>query len=284
MKINLLLILVSLFSYHISAQEKIPFIDYDSVYEKVSETSEKGEYEKTLEHLNKISKNDSTFCSVLVSKSYYLLALKKYDEAIVIINEGLEAQCHDLHSSLYINKVVSRLRQEKYQDAIDICIEGLKRFPQNRTLWYNKGVLLEKMGEIEEAVAAYQMSILLDPFYRKPYLQLGNICYKQELITQALMCFNMYLLLEPDADNAFSILKSVNSIVQNKNENSKNPVIKISDDDESFEELDLIINNKIALNTKYETGNEIDIALTRQNHALLKVPKEFFREWRVLGL
>ncbi len=275
MKKNLLLLTALLFGFHISAQEKIPFIDYDSVYEKVGESSEKGDYEKTLEHLNKISKNDSTYCSIMVSKSYYLMALKKYDEAIAIMDEGLDTQCHDLHSSFYINKVVARLGQERNQDAVDVCIEGLKRFPQNKTLWYNKGVSLEKIDKIEEAIAAYQKTILLDPFYRKSYLQLGNICYKQELISQALMCYNMYLLLEPDADNAFNILKSLNSVVQNKNENSSNPDIKVSDDDESFEEIDLIINNRIALNEKYDTGNEIDIALIKQNHALLESLKDF---------
>lgn len=275
MKKNLLLLTTVLLSFLSSAQEKIPFIDYTSIYEKVGEASEKGEYEKTIEHLNKISKNDSTYCSVMVTKSYYLMLLKKYDDAIAQANEGLNTECYDLHSSFYINKVASFLRDDKSEEALNVCEEGLKRFPQNKTLWYNKGVSLEGIGKIEEAVSAYQKTILLDPFNRKSYLQLGNICYKQELISQALMCYNMYLLLEPDADNAFNTLKSLNNIVQSKNENLKNPDIRISEDDESFEEIDLIINNRIALNEKYDAGNEINIALTNQNHALLESLKNF---------
>lgn len=89
------------------------------------------------------------------------------------------------------------------------------------------------------------------------------------------MCFNMYLLLEPDADNAFTILNSLDNIVKSKNENSRDSKIMLSEDDNSFEEIDLVLTNRIALNTNYKTGNEIDIALIRQNHALLQQLKDF---------
>ena len=205
MKKNLLIPFLIL-SIYCSAQEKIPFIDYETVYEKVTETANEGAYEETLGHLDRISKNDSTYCSTMVTKSYYLMQLERYDDALTLIDEGLDSKCHDLHSSFFVNKVATLLRQEKGQEALNSCEDGLKRFPQNKILWFNKGVSFEKLGKIEEAVAAYQKTIALDPFYRKAYLQLGNICYKQELISQALMCYNMYLILQPNAENAFSIL------------------------------------------------------------------------------
>jgi len=274
-KKNLPLLLAMICGLCCLAQEKIPFVDYGSVYEKVDEAAQKGAYEEALGHLDKISKNDSIYCDVLISKSYYLMTLKRFDDAIAVIDEGLQNSCYDLHSSFYINKQVAFLRQEHYQKAIAMTEEGFERFPQNKTLWFNKGVALEALGKIEEAVAAYQKTIYLDPYYKSAYLQLGNLCYQQERISQALMCYNMYLLLEPDATDAFDTLKSINDLVKSKNEHSRNPDIKISEDDDSFEEIDLIINNRVALNTKYETGNEIDIALTKQNHALLQSLKNF---------
>ena len=263
------------FCYINFAQEKLPYIDFEEISQQVSVSSQSGDIEKTLDILNKINKNDSTYCSIMVSKSYYLMALKKYDEAIQMADKGLKKKCGDLHQSFYVNKGVALINQKKYAEAIKVIDEGIKIYPKNTLLWYNKGVSLENYGKIQEAVKAYQTTIQLNPFYRKPYLQLGNICYKQELISQALMCFNMYLLIEPEADNAFNTLKSLNNIVKSKNVNTRNPDLKISDDDEAFEDIDLVLSNRIALNENYETGNDINIALIKQNHALLQQLEDF---------
>ena len=69
------------------SQEKIPFIDYNDVIKKIS--IEKGN-DKILTIINTLNKNDSAYFSLLVSKSYYLLQLKKFEEALDVINEGLK--------------------------------------------------------------------------------------------------------------------------------------------------------------------------------------------------
>ena len=270
------LVLPFLFFYAINfAQEKLPYIDFDDITKQVGVSSKSGDFNKTLEILNKINKNDSTYCSILVSKSYYLTSLKKYDEAIKMADNGLQKKCWDTHRAFFLNKSLALMNQKKYAKAIEVLDEGLKRFPKNSSLWYNKGVSLEYSGKIQEAIEVYQTTIELNPFYRKPYLQLGNICYKQELISQALMCYNMYLLIEPDADNAFNTLKSLNNLVKNKNVNTRNTDLRISVDDEAFEDIDLVLSNQIALNKNYNTGNDINIALIKQNHALLQQLQDF---------
>ncbi len=275
MKKILPLLLVYLFSHTNSAQEKIPFVDFDSIIVQVADEEKKGQYDKAIELLDQINPNDSTYLSSIVTKSYYNILLKNFDEVIELTDLGLQADCQDLCSSFIINKAVALLGKEKYQEALNLCDEGIQKFPMNQTLLFNKGLSLESLGRIKDAIKMYQKVILIDPFYKKVYLQLGNISYRQELMSQALMCFNLYLLLEPDAENAFTTLKSLNDIVGSKNENSKNPNLKISIDDDSFEEIDLILSNRVAMNEKYETGNEIDIALTRQNHALLESLKNY---------
>lgn len=263
---------ISILSY---SQDKIPFIDIDEISTSVANEAENGEYEKALELLDQINKNDSAYTSVLVTKSFYQLALKQYDKALETINIGLATDCGDLKASFYQNKAVSLLNQEKYIEAIKVLDEGLQFFPKNHLLTYNRAVALEKLERLEEAVKAYEATIVLNPFYKKAYLQLGNICYKQERISQALMCFNMYLLIEPDADNSFKIINSINNIVSAKNENEQNANFQISKDDEAFDDIDLILSNKIALNKNYKIDNEIKVALAKQNHVLLDQLKDF---------
>lgn len=271
--ISLALLLLCIAKF--SAQEKIPFIDLDEIYEQISDKSSLEDYAKNVELLNKISENDSSYCRILVSKSYYQLNSEKYDDALKTVNEGLERECGDLNLSFYINKGLTYTLMEEYDKAIEVYNTGLKTYPKNAELWCNKGIAYENASKIDEAIDAYQTAITLKPTYGRPHLQLGNICYKQERITQALMCFNIYLILIIDEENAFNTLQSLNNAVSSRNENEANPDLEISHDDDAFDELDLILSNKIALNKKYKTGHNIEIALTKQNHAMLEQIKEF---------
>jgi antitoxin component YwqK of YwqJK toxin-antitoxin module len=269
------LALFLLIGYLNFAQEIVPYTGYDSIIAYAAERQQNGEYEKAIEALERINPNDSTYLSTLVTRSYFNILLKKYDEVIKLTDQGLKADSKDFQSSFVINKVVALLAKEQYEEAIRLCDEALETFPMNKTLWFNKGLSFEGLGRVKEAAQLYQKVILLDPTYKKVYLQLGNLCYRQELMSQALMCYDMYLFLEPDGSDSFSILKSLNEIVKSKNENKADPNVEISLDDKSFSEIDLILNNRIAMNQKYDTGNEIDIALTRQNHALMESLKAF---------
>ena len=258
-----------LFCITVLSQEKIPFIDYNEISEKATEVSQTNDYGKVIELLNKVNKNDSVYSNVLVSKTYYLLNSKKYEEAIKVANEGLKLNNYDSNASFYVNKGLAHVYQEKYEEALGIYNKGIETYPKYYLLWYNKGAVLEKLNRVEEAIEAYQKVITYNPTYASPHLQLGNICYKQELMTQAMMCYNIYLLLKFDEESAFNTLKSLNNLVAEKNDNKANPDIQVSADDISFEDIDLVLSNKIALNKNYDSGNKISISLTNQNHAMI---------------
>ena len=92
------------------SQEKIPFVDYTEIVQKVTE--EEGS-EKKLALINKISKNDSAYYSILISKSYHLLQLGKYEEALNVANEGIN-DSHELSkANFYINKGVAFTNSKK---------------------------------------------------------------------------------------------------------------------------------------------------------------------------
>jgi len=252
-------------------QEKLPFIDYETVFASVAESAEKEDYDGALEHLHRINKNDSTYCAVLTSKSYYYILQKKYDEALAITNEGLALDCAS-SSRLYflMNKGVSYSSKENYKEALKVYETAIELYPRNPKLWFNKGIALEKLENLPGAIEAFQKAIIYDPLYRNAHLQLGNICYRQQLMSQALMCYNMALMIEPDTERAFALLKYVNDVVADKNESESVPNLTVSPDDEAFEDIDLVLNNRIALNANYPIDTKIPIPLVKQNHALLQ--------------
>lgn len=251
------------------SQEKVPLIQYSDIAKLVKESSQSGDFDKTLSQLDKVHKNDSAICSVLVTKSYYFLVKKEYDRALSVIDSGLTKKCSESRGDLLINKAVALIGNEDYEESIQLQEAALKEYPKSHLLWYNYAFALEKSNRLEEAAKAYQQTILINPLYKKSYLQLGNICYKQQRFALALMCFNMVLLIEPDSGDALGILKSLNEVVKSRNENERKPGVALSEDEDSFGEIDLILTNRISLNEKYETGNAMDLAIVRQNHAFL---------------
>jgi antitoxin component YwqK of YwqJK toxin-antitoxin module/Flp pilus assembly protein TadD len=254
------------------SQEKIPYIDYDEILEKINKEESS---EKKIALIAKISKNDSAYYPLLVSKSYHLLQIEKYEEALSVANEGIDHNHEHSKANYYINKGVALTNLKRDDEALENYLKGIQVYPKNYLLWSNKASVLERQGKLNDAVNAYKTAITLNPTYRKPHLQIGNIYYKQERLTQALMCFNMYLLLEPDANGAFTTLQSLNNVVQAKNSNKRDRNINLDDEDDSFEDIDLVLTSKLAMNKKYKTGNPINVALARQNHAMIAQLKNF---------
>ncbi len=256
------------------AQEKIEFIDYYDIVGKISKFKEKQEYVKGIEYLDKINPNDSLYESSLVTKSYYFLQDQKYDETIRIADIGLKIPYGYDRYSFLLNKGVALLRSKRYTEALGVYNEAIKEFPKNHLLFYNRAIVYEKLEKLEMAVKDYMQSIILNPFYADSHLQLGKICYTENKIGQALMTLNMYLFLNPDGEKSFNILSSVNTLVSTQNDIEPKGIV-ISKDDETFEDIDVIISNKIALNTNYKIKNKINIALTKQNHALFEQLEDY---------
>lgn len=268
MKICITLTLL-LSSFVAWSQEKVQLIHYADIAKQVSESSQAGDFDKTLALLDKVHKNDSVICSVFVTKSYYHLVKKDYDRTLSVIDSGLSKKCYESRGDLLINKAVALIGKEDYERSILHLEAALKEYPKSHLLWYNYGFALEKSDRLEEAARSYQQTILINPLYKKSYIQLGNLSYRQQRFALALMCFNMVLLIEPDSADAFGILQSLNAVVKSRNENERNPEITLSEDENAFEEIDLILTNRISLNDNYETGNDMDLAIVRQNHAFL---------------
>lgn len=256
-------------------QDKIPFIDYVEVEKLVEENVANNDLEKVIEYLDKIHENDSVYYNTLSDKSYYLLNLKKYKEVVIVTDKVISNGDKNSRLNSYINRGVALTNLEKYNEALKNYNEALKIYPRNYLLWYNKGVVLELQNKLNKAVEAYKMSITLNPDYKKPHLQLGNIFYKQNRLTQALMAYNFYLLLDPDSENSLRVLKSLDYTVKNKNTNKRDESITLHEADDSFEEIDLVLQSKMALNKNYEVGNPINIALTKQNHIMIEQLTDF---------
>lgn len=257
------------------SQQKIEWIDVDKIIENCSKYEQEGDFEKALIEINKVPKNDSIYYSLQTSKAYYLNNTEKYDEALKVTELGMEAEEHPNKYYFMLNSASAYLELEQYQNAINKYDEMLEIYPKNYQAYYGKGLAYEGLEDFETAVKMYQTSITLSPFNANSHLKLGALCYQEHHITQAMMCLSMYLLINPDGSNSFNILNVYNNMVEVKNDSEKHPDVEISVDDDSFEEIDLIINNYAALNNKYKISNKLNLPIIKQNHAMIKQLEDY---------
>ena len=275
MKKMLLTKVVLLMFYIGQSQEKIDYISDLEIDEKTSTLAKEEKYDLILEMLNKVSVNDSTYNNKLVSKSYYLMKLKKYSEALEVLEEGILRGDESNKHSYYINKSICYLNLKEEKKAIETLDLAINKFPMNSELYYRKASIFYDKKDNKTALKLYKEALKRNPFDANIHLKMGNICLTQHLTTQALMCFNMYLLLNPEGDNAFAVLNSLNGVLSKDNTQKKIKGLTVSKDDENFEDLDLILDSRISLSEKYKISNPINVAFTKQNQVLLEKLNEF---------
>lgn len=263
----LFLCLISI--YTSNSQEKLLNNDSSIIAEKVREFAEAGKLDQIITELNKLNPNDSLYNAYQVTKAYYLIELEKYDEAIDVIDAHIDmAGDSSDKSDFYLNRGNAYSIQEMHTEAIANYEKGLEEFPKNHEMLYNMALSYEKLENTAKAAELFKEIIKYRPLYQNAHLKLGALYSAEDKIAQALMCLNMYLLINPDGDNAFNVLNAVNNLVSKDNELSpKN--LEYSIDDSAFTDLNVILRNRIALQEGFEIPNKINVAFVKQNYAML---------------
>jgi antitoxin component YwqK of YwqJK toxin-antitoxin module/Tfp pilus assembly protein PilF len=268
MKKLVLLPVMLVFCTILNSQTPITFIQPADELSKAYNSYYEGNYEETIKLIDQLNFNDTVYGEALNVKVSAYLKLKQYDKVIETCDYAISIKKGNKLSFL-TSKGIALLRNEKYNDAKDAFNKILEEYPYNSTTYYNISLCYYNLGDYAKAIECLETSIIFDPYYAEPHYELGLICLNENLISQALLCFDTYLFLAPESENSLDILVMANNMVSSKQETQpKN--IKISADDEAFQETDLILNNYAALNSKYKVINKIPIPFVKQNHALME--------------
>lgn len=244
-----------------------PPVNSAEIFEKVRTLYSEERLEESLEELNKIDRNDTSYIEALVDRSEVLIDLKEYDEAVKVCREGLGIDS-DNHHSLYINLSVAFIRSEKYDEALAVLDEGIKKFPKSYLLHYNKGAVYNARENTQEALAYFKKSVELNPYYGQGHLILGLLAAAEGKVAQAMLSLNMFLVLEPNSSQALPVLQQLNEMVSSKYDREAKNITLSPEGGDNFSEVDLIITNYVALDKSYKVPVKTQLSLIKQNHAL----------------
>jgi tetratricopeptide (TPR) repeat protein len=113
----------------------------------------------------------------------YDTAIKLFDQALASNTTMLKKT--DALLYLYRDKAYSQIQLKKYNDAVTTLDEGLALYPTDAMLWNNKGYALSLLGKTQDALASYDKSVSFDRNYTNAYLNRGNLLSELGRYTEA---------------------------------------------------------------------------------------------------
>lgn len=259
------------------AQQVKTFLNKSDLVDNLYEIPE-DDYQGRIDYLLKnINENDTLYPDMLILLSYYEIQQKNNDQAIEYCNQGINSDAFSIKNTLFNNKASAFLAEKKYDEALRTIKEGLKEYPQSAKLHYVNGLIYEAKEDFKEAVNWYQKAIRLSPYNASYHYKLGEVMYYADLVSQSALCFNMYLILNPDGEGSLSVLSALNTMLTTKNEEKKFDKKKL-ENYQTFSELDVLVKNYVALNNKYKVPSKIDLPYVKQSHLILSSLKDIKKE------
>ncbi|AEW00094.1 hypothetical protein A4D02_28830 [Niastella koreensis] len=193
---------------------------------------DKGDYEGAIKIYDSIIKKDPHFFLAYYEKSLSLLTAGKYQDCADLSGEIVKQfpEAKEI-PKVYSNYGTALDYLQKPEEAIKIYSEGIKKFPGNYLLWFNRGVTEYSLKDLEKAAEDFKKSVSLNPMHASSHIYLAY-CMQNTNKVASIMCVSTFLILEPTTKRSENAVKLLSSLlgrnVEKKDE--KNITISLSPD------------------------------------------------------
>ena len=158
-----------------------------------------------------------------------------------------------------LNSLVNLYTHGQYKEALTQASQLLKNFPNDINLYNISGAANQRLGNLEEAVEAYNKAISLKPDYADAYYNLGNALKEQGKLEDAIKAYKKAITLNPKYAEAYNnmgnALHDQNKITEAVEAYSKATSLK-PNYAEAYYNLGTALREKGKLNEAIETYNE----------------------------
>lgn len=270
---NLALVIAILFSINTFAQQNPEVINANEQIQKGLKLYEEQKYEEALVEYQKISENDTAYVTSIVEQILAYYQLKQYDKGVEAGKKALSHQL-DLSPELFINIGSCYDNLNKYEEAVKIYDQGIKIFPVNNLLFFNKAYSLSNLKKYKESLDCYIKSAQLNPFHGRTHYMLGKIAMNEGKTTLAILAFQTFIIIDPNSSFANDAIVCINDMATSKyKEKIKPNNVDITDGDD-FSEIDILLENYIALDKKYKIDSKLEFPFVKQSHLVFeKLPE-----------
>ena len=132
----------------------------------------------------------------VLSQNDYANAILLFDQALASNISMIKKSDALLYT--YQGKSYALIQLGKFDDAIQTVDLGLVIYPQDTMLWNNKGYALFKEGNYAGAVASYDKALSFDKNYTTSLVNKGDALYQMGKFQDAVDSYNKVLEINPD--------------------------------------------------------------------------------------
>ena len=183
------------------------------------ELHDAGEYEEAIDRYNEALETDSTHMLAVYEISLSYLALKDYDNAIMYSTQVINSDNKQLSPGAYAVKSESLAEMKKVDEAIELLKEGLEKNGDNSLLHFNLALNYFNKGETDKTLEHVATAIDIDKTHSGAFLLNAYTLRDKGMWVQSLLSFQMFLLLEPDSKrskNAFAEMLQIMQLSEDK--------------------------------------------------------------------
>lgn len=212
-------------------------------------------YEESISVFNKIHSLDPHYFSAQTQVVNALLYNEKYQEGVQLAAQLFE-KYKDTEPSVYWLYGISLSYNDQLAEAHKIFDEGLKKYPYNSELLYNKAVVYSKQEEKQKALDYYKKVLDTDPFYISALHNVGVIALNDGKIVEGTLALMMQIMIAPfhyASRNAVLLLNK--KYHQNYSGKSK---LNYSASGDDFSELEQLLLSQIQYHKDYKLKINVD--------------------------
>jgi tetratricopeptide (TPR) repeat protein len=141
----------------------------------------------------------------LLNSNEYDRAIVLFDQALA--SDTTMIRQSDALLYTYQGKSYALIQLNRYEDAVQTLDEGLKVYPKDFMLWNNKGYALYNLGKYSDALTSYDMALSIDQNYTPSLVNKGDTLYKMGRFTDAVDAYSKANVTDPGNTRAMEGLE-----------------------------------------------------------------------------
>lgn len=229
-KLFLVVSILSLFSVSLFSQNKE---EAEQLVAEGISYHDRGDYETAISKYDKALKLDKDNLFALAEKSMSLFAMGNYSKCIK--NCKLVIEKHPGNPSLktvYITYGNALDADKQSEKSLEVYDEGIALFPDENSLYYNKGITLSGMNRTDEALTCFEKSLTLNPEHLGSHNAIARITKFMNKKISSILAYCRFLVLESETPRAAENLESLRKILKGnaKKTGNNSMTINISSD------------------------------------------------------